>query len=73
MSVPAGSANTGLVLAGAVAKGAFEIGAAQVLAQRPYGITRIAATSSGALNAAILGAGLAFDELSTAVDVATAL
>jgi NTE family protein len=68
-----GGEDEGLVLAGAVAKGAFEIGAAQVLARRPRRITRVAATSSGALNAAILGAGLAFDHFSTAVDVATEL
>jgi len=68
-----GGEDEGLVLAGAVAKGAFEIGAAQVLARRPRRITRVAATSSGALNAAILGAGLAFDQFSTAVDVASDL
>jgi NTE family protein len=65
--------NVGLVLAGAVAKGSFEIGAASVLAASGCRITRVAATSSGALNAAILGAGLAFDRLALAVDVATEL
>src|SRR5579872_88446 len=73
MSVTSGPEDTGLVLAGAVAKGAFEVGAAQVLAGHPCRITRIAATSSGALNAAILGAGLAFGQFSTAVDVAREL
>jgi len=73
MGAPGGFEDTGLVLAGAVAKGAFEIGAAQVLARRPRRITRVAATSSGALNAAILGTGLAFDQFPAAVDVATEL
>jgi predicted acylesterase/phospholipase RssA len=68
MGAPGEFEDKGLVLAGAVAKGAFEIGAAQVLARRPRRITRVAATSSGALNAAILGTGLAFDQFSAAAE-----
>jgi len=39
-----------VILAGAVAKGAYEAGALQVLAQQGLEVTRIVATSSGALN-----------------------
>ncbi len=40
-----------LILAGAVAKGAFEAGALQILSQTDTQVVRIVATSSGALNA----------------------
>ena len=45
--------NMAVVLAGAVANGAFEAGALEVLAERGYPITRILGTSSGALNATL--------------------
>jgi hypothetical protein len=48
-----------LILAGAVAKGAFHAGAISVLAEREVAVTRIVATSDGALNAAVLAAGIA--------------
>lgn len=43
-----------VVLAGAVAKGAFEAGAIQALAEANVQIVRIVASSSGALNGAVL-------------------
>jgi NTE family protein len=51
---------TALILAGAVAKGAFEAGALQVLATRAeeLNISRIVGASSGALNAAIFATGI---------------
>src|SRR5579871_3038739 len=45
-----------LVLAGGVAKGAFEAGALEVITRSKVQIRRIVAASSGALNAAVLGA-----------------
>jgi NTE family protein len=42
-----------VILAGAVAKGAFEAGALKVLARQDLEVTRIVATSSGALNGAM--------------------
>jgi NTE family protein len=47
------STNTAVVLAGAVANGAFEAGALEVLASRGCRITRVLGTSAGALNAAL--------------------
>lgn len=47
-----------VVLAGAVAKGAFEAGALKVLVERNVEIVRIVAASSGALNGTVLAAGL---------------
>ena len=55
MSSAPGSA---LILAGAVAKGAYEAGVIGVLAERKVPITRIIATSSGALNAVAYAAGI---------------
>ena len=51
---------TALILAGAVAKGAFEAGALAVLSQHAaeIPISRIVAASSGALNAAIYATGV---------------
>jgi NTE family protein len=51
-------AENALILAGAVAKGAFEAGALQVLAERGVQFRRIVATSVGSLNGAILAAGI---------------
>ncbi|HZS35875.1 MAG TPA: patatin-like phospholipase family protein [Polyangia bacterium] len=47
-----------LVLAGGVAKGAFEAGALQVIAGSRANVCRIVASSSGALNATVFGAAL---------------
>jgi NTE family protein len=60
-----------LVLAGAVAKGAFAVGAVTHVARAGVPIRRIAATSSGALTAAVLGAGMATGRLAYAAEVAT--
>lgn len=49
---------TALVLSGAVARGAFEAGALHVLAQHGIPITKIVAASAGALNGALLAAGI---------------
>jgi NTE family protein len=62
-----------LVLAGAVAKGAFAVGAVTHVARQNVPIRRIAATSSGALTAAVLGAGMATGRLAHAAEVATDL
>ncbi len=59
-----------LVLAGAVAKGAFAVGAVAHLAETGCPIHRVAATSSGALTAAVLGAGMATGKLAWAAEVA---
>jgi NTE family protein len=52
--------STALILAGAVAKGAFEAGALTVLAEERdrLPITRVVAASAGALNAAVYAAGI---------------
>jgi len=47
-----------LVLAGAVAQGAFEVGAIRALARTDVRIARIVAASSGALNGTVLAAAL---------------
>src|SRR6185312_14351062 len=47
-----------LILAGAVAKGAFEAGAVQQLVRANVRIARIVATSSGALNGTLLASGV---------------
>ncbi len=47
-----------LVLAGAVAQGAFEVGAIRALVRTDVHIARIVATSSGALNGTVLAAAL---------------
>lgn len=47
-----------LVLAGAVAQGAFEVGVIQALVRTDVRIARIVATSSGALNGTVLAAAL---------------
>ena len=51
--------NSAIILSGALAKGAFEAGALQVITKNPdLKIKSIVATSSGALNATALAAGL---------------
>ena len=51
VSNPQGRRTVAVILAGAVAKGAFEAGALQVLADADVQVARIVAASSGALNA----------------------
>jgi NTE family protein len=50
--------STALVLAGAVAKGAFEAGVLSVLADRGERISMLVATSAGSLNAAVYATGV---------------
>jgi predicted acylesterase/phospholipase RssA len=65
-----------LVLAGAVAKGAFGVGAVSYIANGGgrdalgASIHRIVGTSSGALTAAVIGAGAATGQLAYATDIA---
>jgi len=65
--------SSAMVLAGAVARGAFAVGAVSVVAEAGIRVRRIAATSSGALTAAIVGAGIASGRFARAVDVASNL
>lgn len=51
-----------LVLAGAVAKGAFEAGVLQILAKASVDVVRIVAASAGALNAVVYAGGIAKQE-----------
>jgi NTE family protein len=53
-----GNPNVAVILAGAVAKGAFEAGALDVLGGRNVNIVRIVGASSGALNATVLASGV---------------
>jgi NTE family protein len=64
---------TALVLAGAVAKGAFEAGVLSVLAERGVSIDAVVATSAGALNAAVYATGMRFDNVGLAAEVLVAL
>ena len=64
---------TALVLAGAVAKGAFEAGVLSVLAQRNIEVRAIVATSAGALNAALFATGLRHGRSSLAAETLTSL
>jgi predicted acylesterase/phospholipase RssA len=59
MTEGTGNDGVALVLAGAVSKGAFGVGAVSLMARKQLPIRRIAATSSGALTAAVIGAGMA--------------
>ena len=60
-----------LVLAGAVTQGAFAVGALSYLAEKKEGpVRRIVATSSGALSAAVIAAGVATGRLREATAVA---
>jgi NTE family protein len=59
-----------LVLAGAVSKGAFGVGAVSAIAPRGLPIRQIAATSSGALTAAVIGAGAATGQVEVAAKIA---
>jgi NTE family protein len=51
-------ARVAIILAGAVAKGAFEAGALSVLVERNVRIVRIVGASSGALNATLMASGI---------------
>jgi NTE family protein len=62
-----------LVLAGAVAQGAFGVGAVTSLAEKGWPVQRIAATSSGALTGAVVAAGAATGQLAYAAEVAADL
>jgi len=64
---------TALVLAGAVAKGAFEAGVLSMLVERGVTIDAIVATSAGALNAAVFATGVRFGNAKLATEVLTAL
>lgn len=52
------ASNTAVVLAGGVAKGAFEAGALDVLIERGVRMSQVVGASSGALNATLLAAGI---------------
>jgi NTE family protein len=56
--MPHPPSETAVVLAGGVAKGAFEAGALDVLADAGVAISQVVGASSGALNAALLAAGI---------------
>jgi NTE family protein len=64
---------TALVLAGAVAKGAFEAGVLSVLVERGIAIDAIVATSAGGLNAAVFATGVRFGNARLATEVLAAL
>lgn len=55
---PTTTRNTALILAGGVAKGAFEAGALSVIAARGFHISQVVGASSGALNATMYAAGV---------------
>ena len=56
--MPHPASETAVVLAGGVAKGAFEAGALDVLAEAGIDISQVVGASSGALNAAMLAGGI---------------
>ncbi len=61
--------STAIILSGALAKGAFEAGALKIIAQDPnIKIKSIVATSSGALNATALAAGITSKRVDKAID-----
>lgn len=61
--------NTAIILAGALAKGAFEAGALKVITKNPeLKIKTIVAASSGALNATALAAGITSNKTEQAMD-----
>jgi NTE family protein len=64
---------TALVLAGAVAKGAFEAGVLSVLQEKQIQIDAIVATSAGALNAAVYATGVRFANTRLATEVLVSL
>ncbi len=60
---------TALILAGAVAKGAFEAGVLSVIARKNLELSSIVATSAGALNAALFATGIRFQRQPEAADI----
>lgn len=61
--------NTAIILAGALTKGAFEAGALKIVSKNPeFNIKTIVATSSGALNATTLAAGIASQNVELAIE-----
>lgn len=61
--------NTAIILAGALAKGAFEAGVLKIITKNPeLKIKTIVATSSGALNATALAAGITSQKVDQAMD-----
>lgn len=61
--------NTAIILAGAVAKGSYESGVLKVITKNPnINIKTIVATSSGALNATALAAGITSGKVAQAMD-----
>ena len=56
--MPHPASETAVVLAGGVAKGAFEADALDVLADAGVAISQVVGASSGALNATLLAAGI---------------
>ncbi|HEX8953904.1 MAG TPA: patatin-like phospholipase family protein [Polyangia bacterium] len=56
--MPTPASKTAVVLAGGVAKGAFEAGALDVLIERGVRMSQVVGTSSGSLNATLLAAGI---------------
>jgi NTE family protein len=62
-----------VILAGAVARGAFEAGALEVLAKSDIEIVRIVAASSGALNATLLAGGVCAGDIPRATSTLASL
>ncbi len=62
---------TALVLAGAVAKGAFQAGVLEQIAQAKLSIVRIVAASAGALNAGVFAAGIRYGRIELATEILT--
>ncbi len=60
---------TALILAGAVAKGAFEAGVLSVIARKNFDVSSIVATSAGALNGSLFAAGIRYQRLPEAADI----
>jgi NTE family protein len=60
---------TALILAGAVAKGAFEAGVLSVVAREVSDISHIVATSAGALNGAVYAAGIRLGRAARAAEI----
>lgn len=64
---------TALILAGAVAKGAFEAGVLAVLEERGIEVSAIVATSAGSLNGALYATGIRYDRTRLAADTLLSL
>ncbi len=68
-----GATRTALILAGAVAKGAFEAGVLSVLAEREFEIGSLVSTSAGSLNASLFATGVRFNRTRLATDTLLSL